>query len=211
MAPVALATGVSGRTCLRRMTRIGAAAACAAAVMVPLHAAASIGTGVGANPIVLTEVAQPGHSYTLPQLYIVNTGTEASPYGVRVTRLEKGSQRDVPNSWVELPRSPIVLAAGEATRVPVRLLVPAGAAPGDYMTNLVAGTVAPGRTSGTSLGAAAATQLRFSVASVDAGFQWPVPFWVDLLLIAGTLAASAMLLARRAGLRLHVERRRGAR
>jgi len=187
---------------------MGAAAACAAIALVPLYAAASVGTGVGANPIVLSEQAQPGHSYLLPQLYVVNTGTEASHYRVRVERLEKGAQRDVPSGWVELPTSPVTLAAGGSTRLSLRLAVPAGAVPGDYMTDLVVGTVAPGGASGTSLGAAAATQLRFSVAAVNEGFSWPLPFWVDTLLIAGAVVVALVFLARRAGVRLQVEWRR---
>ena len=75
--------------------------------LLPLRAVASVGTGVGASPIVLSELAQPGHSYTLPQLYVFNTGTEASQYRVHVSRLEEGAQHDVPSGWVDLPTSPI--------------------------------------------------------------------------------------------------------
>ena len=49
-------------------------------------ASASIGVGVQANPVSLTGTAHPGASYTLPSLYIVNTGTQAESMSVRVVR-----------------------------------------------------------------------------------------------------------------------------
>lgn len=198
-----------GRTIwIRTASVVGAATAIAIAALLPLGASASVGTGVGANPIVLGEQAQPGHSYSLPELYVVNTGTQVSRYGVHVGRLGKGSQHDVPSSWVELPSSSVTLGAGESASLPLGLVVPVSAPPGDYMTDLVVGTVAAGGSPGTSLGAAAATQLRFSVASVDAGFVWPLPLWTDALLTGAALLVALFLLARRAGVRLQVELRR---
>src|SRR5690348_9021901 len=96
---------------------VGAAALAAA----PLRAGASVGTGVGADPIVLSETAHAGQSYTLPALYLVNTGTETSQYAVRVARLEQGKQRNVPASWIVVPTRPISLAPKEATNVPLTL------------------------------------------------------------------------------------------
>ena len=50
-------------------------------------ASASIGVGVQANPVSLDSAAHPGGSYTLPALYVVNTGTQAESMSVRVERL----------------------------------------------------------------------------------------------------------------------------
>src|SRR3982074_1449235 len=77
-----------------------AAGLAVAANLAPVGGGGGAGPGVGAPPITLSETAIPGHSYTLPSLYLVNTGTETSRYGVRVARLEQGQQRDVPTSWV---------------------------------------------------------------------------------------------------------------
>jgi hypothetical protein len=174
--------------------------------LAPLHAGASVGTGVGANPITLADPAQPGHSYALPRLYVVNTGTETSRYSVRVVRIEQGRQHAVPSSWVAVPGDALVLDPKAAVFVPLTLNVPAGAAGGDYMSDLVAGTVAPGATSGASLGAQAATRLLFTVGPAEGGPLWPPPLWVEL--VAGLAVLGALGLAvRRSGLRFHVERR----
>jgi hypothetical protein len=55
-----------------------------------LPASASIGVGVQANPVSLGNTAHPGATYTLPSLYIVNTGTQAESMTVRVERKTVG-------------------------------------------------------------------------------------------------------------------------
>ena len=76
------------------------------------------------------------------------------------------------------------------------------------MTNLVAGTMPANQTSGVALGAAAATQLVFTVAE-PTGFQfpWPWAWWVWALMGFGLLVGAGLLLYAR-GFRLEVERRR---
>jgi len=73
---------------------------------VPIAAHASVGTGVGASPIVLDRPAEPGHSYDLPKLYLVNTGSELAHYTVRVRRYTPSSAREIPSSWVAIGRLP---------------------------------------------------------------------------------------------------------
>jgi len=167
---------------------------------------ASLGTGVGANPLVLSQPAQPGRSYALPALYVVNTGTQRSDYAVRVLRLQRGSQHDVPSAWVHVARPVVGLDAGKSTSVPLTLSVPSGAAPGAYMSDVVAGTVTAGHT-GAELGAQAATQLLFTVDTASSGLAWPVPLWGNLAALAAIALGVLALLARRSGVRLHIERR----
>lgn len=192
-----------------RAAAVGVVAVAAAlAALAPLHVRASVGTGVQAGAIVLPDTAEPGHSYELPRLYIVNTGTEASRYAVHVQRLTHGAEHDVPMAWISLGTTDISLAPGRSLTVPVRLRVPTDAASGDYLTNLVVGTTTPGTTSGAALGAAAAAELRFSVVPGGRHLPWPWPWWAYTVVFGAALIVIAALLQRRLGVRLSVHVRR---
>lgn len=183
--------------------------ALAVAGFLPIAAEASLGTGVSASPIVLAESAHPGNSYALPAMYVVNTGTEPSDYAVHVARLSQGAQRVAPAGWIHIGKPRFHLDPKQATSVPLTLDVPADASPGDYMTNLVAGTVPPGSTSGLALGAAAAAKLLFSVTpSPGVQFPWPWPVWVYVILALVLVAAAGMYLYRRLGLSVQIQRKR---
>ena len=182
-----------------------------ALALAPAAAGADIGTGVGASPITLDRPAVAGQAYTLPSLYVVNTGSEASYYAVRVERLSKGSASPVPSGWIAFGKNDFPLAPKAFTQVPLRLAVPANAAIGSYLTNLVVTTVAPGQKGGVALGAGAAATLTFSVAAPSGphlGIPWPWPWWVYGLLALLGLAGAASVVPRWFGIRFQVERRR---
>jgi len=102
----------------------------------------------------------------------------------------------------------VQLAPHHAIRISLELVVPAGAKPGAYLSDIVA--VASGQLSagGANLGAAAATLLEFRVAADPApGFWWSVftqSFWALLVVI---LFAAVVLAVRRSGFRIRVERK----
>lgn len=170
---------------------------------------ASLGTGVGASPITLDHPVHPGNSYRLPSLYVVNTGTEPSDYAVHVARLSEGPQRDVPSSWVSIVKPHFHLEPKQATMVPLTLAVPQAAESGDYLTNLVAGTVPPGASGGVALGAAAAGKLTFSVTpSPGIGIPWPWPAGVYLAIALTLLGAGGAALLRRTRLQIQIQRKR---
>ena len=190
----------------RPLARACVAVATLVAGLAPLPTFASVGTGVGASALVLADSAHAGGSYSLGSFYLVNTGTEASRYAVHVERFGRGTTRDVPASWIALARTDIGLDPGKSASVPVTLTVPADAAAGDYMTDLVAGTVTPSSGGGgTSLGAAAATEVRFSVTAGGGLIPWPWPTWVYLPLVGGLVLGAAWIGIRRAGVRLQIE------
>jgi hypothetical protein len=171
-------------------------------------ALASVGAGVGASPIVLTSIARPGHTYRLPSLYVINTGTVASVYRVRVDRLTPGPELAVPPDWIQFGLNDFLLDPRQTASVPITLNVPANAPPGNYVSDLVAGTVAeraPGST--TAVAAQAATKLMFQVGS-GTSFPWPWPWWAYGLAVLVVVSAAAVFIQRRLGLRFHVERRR---
>lgn len=139
------------------------AAAVVAAVAGAPAAEAKIGTGVGAAPIALSAPARAGSSYSLPSLWVVNTGDEPAVYRVAVGPSSSGKKMaGVPRGWVKIGRDGFNLTPGEGTWVPLSLQVPADAAAGRYEANLVAGTLRQ-NSGGAGLGAAAATRLQFTV------------------------------------------------
>jgi hypothetical protein len=92
----------------------------------------------------------------------------------------------------------------------VQLVVPAGAKPGRYFSDVVAHGSASIEAGQATLGVAAATKLQFTVGkAVPAGF-WsglpaPVAWGGGIIVLAG----GGLLLARRSGFRLRLERTPG--
>jgi hypothetical protein len=169
----------------------------------PAAAGASLGTGVGASPIMLAHTAMPGHTYPLPGLYVLNTGTQTSRYHVRLERLSPGEARTLPAAWVTLQRNDFVLRPNHSATVPVAIRIPGNAQPGAYLSDLVASTSSPRRAGGTALGAAAATKLGLNVGSAPGLIPWKTVGPALLALLA--LAAGGHVI-RRSGLRLKLER-----
>jgi hypothetical protein len=178
-----------------------------ALVAVPQAAQASIGVGIQPGPVRLSGPAHPGQSVALPGVAVVNAGTRHETIRVSVQRDPRGGGRAVPPSWVQPGVPSVELAPRHAIRVPLQLVVPAGARPGFYIGDIVA--TASGRASadGANLGAAAATLLEFRVTPDPApGFWWSVftqTLWALLILI---LLAAAVLAVRKSGFRVRVER-----
>jgi hypothetical protein len=185
-------------------TRIASMLCGGAAVLVvlgPGFATASIGTGVGASPIVLAHAGHPGHAYSLPGVYVVNTGTVPSIYHVRVERLSPGKESTLPAGWVTIGRNDFRLGAHQATVVPLKLRLPAKASAGSYLSDVVASAMSSRHLGGTALGAAAATKLQLTIAG-GAGLPWTR---IGSIAAAVVLLAAAAWAVRRSGVRLRLE------
>src|SRR5215469_11088084 len=65
-------------------------------VAAPAAAYASVGVGVQAGPVQLVGAAHPGGTYTLPPVYVVNTGTDPESLAIRIERISPGTGRTVP-------------------------------------------------------------------------------------------------------------------
>ena len=144
-----------------------------ALVAVPQAAQASVGVGIQAGRSAVR--AHPGQSVALPSVSVVNAGTRPESVRVMVQRYPRGGGRPVPPSWVRPGVPSVRLAPHHAIRIPLELVVPAGAKPGAYLSDIVA--IASGQLSadGANLGAGAATLLEFRVAPDPApGFWWSV-------------------------------------
>lgn len=180
-----------------------------AAGLLPSHALASLGAGVGASPITLAQPAQAGHTYQLPSLYVINTGTDASYYLVRVQAIGQTQAKPVPAGWVQFGRNHFQLQPKQALAVPMTLTVPSDARTGSYRSYLVAGTVPAAQTSGVAFGAAAATRLEFTVVPPSGfTFPWPWPWWVWGIVGLAVVVGGGLLLLRASGLGIQIERRR---
>jgi hypothetical protein len=168
---------------------------------------ASVGVGVQATPVRLTNVARAGGSYSLPAVYVLDSGTQAEAISVRVERLSRGAGRGVPASWVRDTGTGLRLSPHQSAEIPLQLVVPGGAKPGRYLSDIVvtgSAVLAAGRA---NLGVAAATVLEFSVAPGAPPGLWPFPpSWIWWIL--GSLLALGLVVAAlyRWGLRVQIER-----
>jgi hypothetical protein len=172
-------------------------------------AQASVGVGVQAAPVRLAGAAQAGHTYQLPALAVINTGSQPETITVRVERILPGPGRTVPPAWVQVASHGVQVAPHAEARIPIGLSVPGGAKPGAYLTELVAYGSAAVRAGAANLGAAAATKLEFRVTADPKGLFWFIPGWagwvlLGLFLIALLVVAAAI--AWRSGLRLRLVR-----
>jgi hypothetical protein len=170
-------------------------------------AQASVGVGVQAAPVRLGNVAHAGGSYALPPVYVINTGTQPEKISVRVERLSKGTGRAVPPSWVQATGSGVQLSPRQSARLPLELVVPGGAKPGRYLSDVVVAGSAVISAGRANLGVAAATRLEFSVAPGSPPGFFPFgPSWMWWAAIGLLVLALAITGARRSGVRIRIER-----
>jgi hypothetical protein len=179
-------------------------------VIAPAAADASVGVGVQAGPVRLAGTAHPGGTYALPPVYVVNTGTEPESVAIRIERISRGAGRTVPPSWIRVTAPLPRLGHGQSARVPLSLVVPAQAAPGQYFSDVVVTGSAAVTTGGANLGVAAATDLEFRIAPGAVARPWfSVPGWVLAAVALVLVLAVAGVLVDRSGIRIRIERAPG--
>jgi hypothetical protein len=170
-------------------------------------AQASIGVGVQADPVRLTTHAHPGASYALPSLYVVNTGSEAESVTVTVKHLSAGPGMPIPASWVHATPPSGQLQPKQQVLIPLELSTPGDAKPGSYRSDVVVtGTDgSTGQGQGVQFGAAAATNLEFTVVPSPAASSWlglaPWKWWMIAVL---AIIGAVTLAVRRSGLRVQI-------
>jgi hypothetical protein len=214
----AVATGLSGtagrypggsprRVAQRWLAAISAVpAGLALLIAFPGQSQASIGVGVQSVPVRLASVAQPGDSYSFAPVYIVNTGTQDESISMRVQRFSHGPGRTVPPSWIHFSGNGMRLAARSSARVPLELVVPAGAEPGKYLSDVVVAGTAGIVVGKANLGVAAATKLEFTVGR-GSGHGLAFPPWTRWTLGLLLLLAAAIFAFRVSGLQIRVMRK----
>jgi hypothetical protein len=172
-------------------------------------AEASIGIGIQAGPVRLTSNAHPGGRYTLPAVYVVNTGSEDESVTLKIQRISPGHGTTVPASWIHVSAAPVHLGQKQSARIPLELDVPANAKPGQYFSDVVAhgsGSIAAGHA---NLAVAAATGLDITIAAGAAPAPaFSLPSWLWPALGGLVVVAAGILWIASSGVRIRVERRR---
>jgi hypothetical protein len=195
-----------------RVTLIRVVAGIALASTGAPAALGAVGVGVGTTAVTAPAALQPGHEYRLhPDFYVTNTGDQTTTYSIRVERLSRDAGAAPAPGWISLGRTRLRLRPGEHARTAVFVRLPKRILPGVYATDLVAsGSLAAGGSRTVSIGAAAATQVRFTIAGRRSGLAaaigWPWSDQADALTVCVGMFLLAAGFWRRLGLRLVVER-----
>jgi hypothetical protein len=140
---------------------------------------------------------------------VLNTGSQAENLSVQVEQLHapaKGSNA-VPKSWIRSSWAATTsVPAGQSARIPLQLVAPADARPGSYSTDIVVTGSTLRTGGGVRFGAAAATGLDFRITP---GASGGLPAWKLWTIVALTTVGAAVIVSRRLGLRVRIEREGG--
>jgi hypothetical protein len=144
----------------RRTTGSLIASALVAVLLTPAMAfAAHVGVGVNLGKIDITDKVVPGGIYKLPSVGVVNTGDTVTNYKVTVVGMFQPNQKQPDPAWFQFTPATFSLKPGETQQVGGQMTIPLKAQPGSYFGFIQAQPVV--KTSGVSLGVAAATKLTF--------------------------------------------------
>jgi len=113
--------------------------------------------------IQVDEPLLPGSRYNLPSLQVLNTGSEASDYGMELVSIAEQEELQPPDDFIIFSPALFHLEPGASQVVSLSLDIPIRAKPGDYLAYVEAHPVATGAGGGTQIGVAAATKLYFTV------------------------------------------------
>jgi len=137
-------------------------------LFIPFGTSAKMGVGIGTGKIELDKPAKPGGMYTLPPLNIVNTGDEASDYGVKVEYKQDQPRMWPPKEWFIFAPKTFHLDPGQSQVVNVKLNIPIKAKPGDYFAFLEGYPIQKSDTpGGATVGIAAAAKMYLTVAPAN--------------------------------------------
>jgi hypothetical protein len=124
---------------------------------------ADVGVGVGVGKIVVDEKLRPGIIYTLPNLPVINTGTDQGDYEVTISYSEGQSELKPKLGWFKYSPQTFTLKPKEIKQVGVVIDLPLKMEPGKYFAYLEAHPVASVTGGGAKVGIAAAARLYFEV------------------------------------------------
>ncbi|MEX0783266.1 MAG: hypothetical protein WD557_11490 [Dehalococcoidia bacterium] len=125
------------------------------------EASADVGVALDVGKIEIEQKLSRGGDYRLPMIGVRNPGSETTTYRMGVNYSGEQTVRRAPEAWFSFDPAEVTLAPGETAPVSVTLDIPAGARPDDYEA-LIQAEIAPVG-EGTTVGAAAAARLKFTV------------------------------------------------
>jgi hypothetical protein len=170
----------------------------------PLAVQADRGVAMDVGAIDVDDRLSRGGEYRLPDLGVRNPGTERTTYAMGVGHVVDQSGREAPPAWFGFEPAELTLDPGEAAPVSVTLDIPSGARPDDYEALLRAEIVTGNE--GTTVGAAAATRITFTVKPSNLLQAWQLEAedwfrdnqpWATIVPLAAVLAAVLWFLRRR--------------
>ena len=169
---------------------------------------AGIGVGTDTRSIEISRPLAAGGTYALIPFSIINTGTEASGYGILPSPTSKPGRR-VPPSWLSFDPAAFYLHPEQSARVAATLHIPADAAPGTYQIQLLGVPKMPDLTSGGRVNVGVGPLLSFTVVAPSI---WQRAYFVFMdhmpwsavavfVLLVLVVAAIVLLVLRRRGRR----------
>lgn len=132
--------------------------------------AASTGVAIDLGRITIQQNLTPGGSYRLPTMGVRNPGTETTSYELKASPLEIDGREPSPASWFSFSPARLTLKPNGTRAVKVRIDLPTGADPGDYVALVGPQIVTKG--SGAQVGAAAASRVTFTVEPATTLHAW---------------------------------------
>jgi hypothetical protein len=127
----------------------------------PAPAHASKGVAIDLGRIEIEQKLTPGGSYRLPVMGIRNPGSEVTSYALKASPLRLKGKEAPPESWFRFSPAKLTLKPDQTRAVKVRIELPTGADPGDYVALVGPQIVTRGR--GAQVGAGAASRVTFTV------------------------------------------------
>jgi hypothetical protein len=149
-----------------RIFRIALATGIAVSSLGTGVARADRGVAIDLGRIEIEQKLTPGGSYQLPMMGVRNPGTETTSYALMASPVEVKGRKAPAAGWFHFSPAKLTLESMETRAVKVRLELPAGADPGDYVALVGPQIVTKG--SGAQVGAAAASRVTFAVEPASA-------------------------------------------
>ncbi len=125
-----------------------------------------VGVGVTTGSIRVDELLNPGGTYELPAMGVMNTGEVTTRYIMDVTYHTDQKELRPEKDWITFSPSEFYLDPGESQAVGLTVTLPVRTVPGDYFAYLEASPLRED-VPGTRIGVAAATRLYFTVAPAN--------------------------------------------
>ena len=123
---------------------------------------AQVGVAISPGIIRVDEPLFPGAYYNLPSLQVINSGKEASDYGVELAKVAGLKELSPPVEFIDFNPKSFRLEPGASQTVSLGLSLPVKAKPGDYLAYIEAHPVSPDK-EGVSIGIASAAKVYFTV------------------------------------------------
>lgn len=138
------------------------------AILVPPVVSAKLGVGVGTGKIEFDKPLNMGGVYEFPPLTVINSGDEASDYGVGIDFKDDPILRSPAKEWFVFTPDSFHLEPGQSQVVHVKTSIPVKTIPGNYFAYLEAHPDKSSQSAGGAvIGISAAAKMYFTIAPAN--------------------------------------------